>query len=297
MGTIVFEQVKKTFGSKEALRGLNVTFQSGKVTALLGPNGAGKTTAVSILLGLMKPTAGAVRIGGLRAGDRQLKERIGAMLQETPIADGLKAAETIQLFRSYYRNPMPLDRLLQISGLEKEAGRRASTLSGGQKRRLAFAAAVAGDPDILVLDEPTTGMDVESRIRFWDVIKAFAAQGKTILMTTHYLEEADAVADHIAVIAEGQLIAEGTPDQLKSAMPMRKITFRLIGTPVAEQQLRELPGVAEVKVEGHHVQLLTEHSDQLLPVLLQSGIPMTDIQVQAASLESVFQQITQHRAG
>jgi len=297
MGSIVFEGVKKVYGKKEALKDLTVSFQSGQVTALLGPNGAGKTTAVSILLGLKKSTAGTVMIGDRKAGDKALRERIGAMLQESPIADGLKVRETLQLFRSYYRNPLSLERLLQISGLEEEAGRRASALSGGQKRRLAFAVAMAGDPDIIVLDEPTTGMDVESRIRFWDVIKVFASQGKTVLLTTHYLEEADAVADQIAVIGDGQLIAEGTPDDLKSAMPLRKITFRVTGASVAEEQLRRLPGVTEVQIMGNHVQLMTEDSDRLLPLLLQSGISLTDIQVHAASLESVFQQLTKTHAG
>lgn len=292
MGPIVFDQVKMVYGSKEALN-LSVTFQSGKVTALLGPNGAGKTTLVSLLLGLKKPSGGTVTIGARKAGDRVLRERIGAMLQESPIADGLKVKEMLQLFRSYYRNPLPLDRLLHISGLGQAADKRASALSGGQKRRLAFALAMAGDPDMIVLDEPTTGMDVESRIRFWDVIKALAGQGKTILLTTHYLEEADAVADRITVIADGRLIAEGTPAQLKAALPLRNVTFRVADAAFDANRFYELPGVAEVTVSGQLVQLMTDDSDQLLPHLLQCGIAISDIQVHAASLESVFRRLTQ----
>jgi len=292
MGLIVFDRVEKKYGNREALRGLSVTFPRGKVTALLGPNGAGKTTAVSILLGLSKATKGTVRVGELQAGDRALRERMGAMLQETPAADGLRVREMLQLFRGYYREPLPLDQLLVISGLEQKANRRASSLSGGEKRRLAFALAMAGNPEIIVLDEPTNGMDVESRMRFWDVIKVYAIQGKTILFTTHYLEEADAVADHIAVIAEGHLIAEGTPQSLKSAFPMRKITFRMAGDGIMEQKLLALPCVMDVKMNGHQVELFSEDTDRLLPLLLKSGIPITDIQVHAAKLDDVFQQLT-----
>jgi ABC-2 type transport system ATP-binding protein len=292
MGPIVFDHVEKRYGSRAALRGLSATFPSGQVTALLGPNGAGKTTAVSILLGLSKATKGTVRVGELEAGDRRLRERIGAMLQESPIADGLQVREMLQMFREYYHSPLPLDQLLLISGLEQKANRRTSALSGGEKRRLAFALAMAGNPDIIVLDEPTTGMDVESRVRFWEVIKAYASQGKTILLTTHYLEEADAVADHIAVIAEGRLIAEGTPQSLKARMPVRKITFRLTGEEISDQKLLALPGVREVRKNGNQVELFSEDTDQLLPLLLQSGIQLTDIQVHAARLEDVFQQLT-----
>jgi len=292
MGPIVYDQVVKTYGSRAALQGLSLTLPAGKVTALLGPNGAGKTTAISILLGLSKATRGTVRVGEQMAGDRALRERMGAMLQESPVADGLRVREMLQLFRGYYRDPLPLEHLLMISGLEQKAGRRASSLSGGEKRRLAFALAMAGNPDILVLDEPTTGMDVESRMRFWDVLKVYAMQGKTILFTTHYLEEADAVADHSAVIADGQLVAEGTPQSLKSAMPLRKISFRIIGEGFDEQLMLKWPGVREVRRYGEQTELFCEDTDRLLPLVLRSGIPLTDIQIHAARLEDVFQRLT-----
>lgn len=288
---IIYDNVVKTYGKHNALNGLSITFAKGQVIALLGPNGAGKTTAVSLLLNLVKPTSGQIRIGDLPPGHKELRERIGALLQETPAPDGLTVRETLQLFRSYYRQPLSLERLIQIAGLEKEANKRATALSGGQKRRLAFAMAMAGDPEIIVLDEPTVGMDVESRFRFWEVIKALAKDGRTILLTTHYLEEADAVADRIIVIADGQLIAEGTPEQLKADMPLRKLSFK-VGSIPSEAEWFSLPGVEEVVVDGNQVQLTVSDSDALLPYLLQSEWQVTDIGVQTATLESVFQQLT-----
>ncbi len=289
---IVFNHVKKAYGAQSALCGLNLSLEKGKVTALLGPNGAGKTTAVSIMLGLIKATSGTVTINGLAAGHKQLKEMLGAMLQDSPIMDGLTVRETISLTRQYYKKPLSIDRLLQISGLEKEASKRASTLSGGQRRRLAFAVALAGDPDVIVLDEPTVGMDVDSRVRFWEVIRTFAHSGKTILLTTHYLEEADTIADRIVVIAQGELIAEGTPEQLKSSMPLRRITFKA-GIVPDLQQLEQLSGVNDVHLNGNQVTLTTADSDLLLQQLLRSSWQISDITVQTASLEAVFQQITQ----
>lgn len=289
---MVFEDVVKTYGAKRALDGLDLRLSSGSVTALLGPNGAGKTTSVSLMLGLTKPSAGAVRIGGLPPGHRELRERIGAMLQETPAPDGLTVKETLQLFRSYYKRPLPLERLLQASGLEREAGKRASSLSGGQKRRLAFAVALAGDPDMIVLDEPTVGMDVESRIRFWDIVKGLAARGKTILLTTHYLEEADAVADRIAVIAEGKLVAQGSPAELKAAMPLRRLSFRTLDEALSLEALSAMPGVEQVEAQGGVIRLLAADTDKLLRRLFARGIAMSDIQVEAASLETVFRQLT-----
>lgn len=291
--SITFENVMKSYGTQHALNGLNVSFAKGHVTALLGPNGAGKTTAVSLLLNLARPTSGRVLVGDMPPGHHELRERIGAMLQETAAPDGLTIRETLQLFRSYYRRPLSLERLLQITGLEKEAGRRASSLSGGQKRRLAFGIALAGDPDIIVLDEPTVGMDIESRIRFWEVVRTLADGGRTILLTTHYLEEADAVADRIVVIANGQLVAEGTPEQLKSALPLRKVSFKA-GKMPGKQMLLNLPGVEEVKIAGNQISLLVHDADKLLPELLQSNWGVTDIQVHAASLETVFRQLTEN---
>ncbi|RIX59478.1 ABC transporter ATP-binding protein [Paenibacillus nanensis] len=293
---VQFRNIVKAYGAKRALDGLDLALEKGKVTALLGPNGAGKTTAVSLMLHLTKPTSGEVTVDGLAPGRKELKERIGAMLQDTAAPDGLTVRETLQLFRSYYRNPLALDRLLQIAGLDKEKNRRAASLSGGQKRRLAFAVALAGDPDMIVLDEPTVGMDVESRSRFWEVVRALASSGRTILLTTHYLEEADAVADRIVVIAQGRLVADGTPDELKASMPMRSLSFKARRMP-AEQELLALPGVQEARVSGAFAHLKTKDTDALLGLLLGSDWGVSDLQIQSASLESVFRQLTETNNG
>ncbi len=289
---IRFEKVVKAYGKHKALDGLDLTIEPGRVTALLGPNGAGKTTTVSLLLKLAKPDEGRVLVGSLPPGHRELRERIGVMLQDSAAPDGLTVQETLQLFRSYYQRPLPLERLLDIAGLAQEAKQRATSLSGGQRRRLAFAMALAGDPDTIVLDEPTVGMDVESRARFWEVVRALASGGRTILLTTHYLEEADAVADRIVVIAEGKLIAEGTPAQLKAGMPLRSISFKAARMP-GEQELADLPGVEEVRVQGDGIRLLASDTDKLLPIVLAAGWDISDIQVQTASLEAVFRQLTE----
>lgn len=289
---IHFDNVIKMYGSQRALDGFDAKIEPGKVTALLGPNGAGKTTALSLLLNLAKPTSGEITIGGQKPGHRDLRETIGVMLQETAAPDGLTVKEILDLFRSYYKKPLSLERLLQIAGLSKEAKKRAHSLSGGQKRRLAFGMALAGDPDIIVLDEPTVGMDVESRVRFWEVVRTLAEGGRTILLTTHYLEEADAVADRIIVIQEGKLIAEGTPAQLKEAMPLRKISFKAGKVP-GKAELFALPGVEEAEISGSRIHLHAADTDTLLPLLLNSGWQVSDIQVQTASLESVFRQLTE----
>lgn len=292
---IEFNQLVKQYGSQRAVDGLNLQFERGKISALLGPNGAGKTTTISMILGLQKPTSGEINVLGLPAGTPALRQRVGALMQDVKPADGLTVREVLQLFRSYYRNPLSLDRLLDISGLRAEAKKRASALSGGQRRRLAFAQSLAGNPDLLLLDEPTVGMDVESRIRFWDTIRGFAAAGKTMLVTTHYLEEADSVADHIAVIAQGRIVAEGTPEQLKSKAALRTVSFRTAHVP-EEQALLRLTGVEKAESNGSRIRLYVRNTDIVLGELLQTDWGVADIEVQSATLEEAFRSLTNQTA-
>lgn len=212
-------------------------------------------------------------------------------MQDVKAADGLTVNEVLQLFRSYYRNPMSLERLLDISGLHADKKRRASSLSGGQRRRLAFAQSVAGNPELLLLDEPTVGMDIEARGRFWDTIQALASDGRTVLLTTHYLEEADAVADHIAVIANGQVVAEGTPERLKTQTTLRTVSFRAANAP-AEQEWLTLPGVEKAECNGERIRLYAQETDVLLFTLMQSAWGVSDINIQSASLEDTFLRLT-----
>lgn len=288
---VELQQVVKNYGTHSVLQGLNLTLEQGKVSALLGPNGAGKTTTVSLILHLLKPTSGDIKVLGLNPGSPELRQQVGALLQEVKPADGLKVREILQLFRSYYRNPLSLERLLDISGLHKQAAQKATTLSGGQRRRLAFAQCLAGNPNLIILDEPTAGMDIESRLRFWEVIRALASDGTTILLTTHYLEEADALADSISVIAEGKLVASGTPQSLKASVSLRTISM-CISEPPAQGVLKALPGVEQVEINGTLVRLYARETDHLLPVLLSSGWGVRDVQVHSASLETVFRRLT-----
>src|SRR5690242_12845949 len=196
----------KSYGAVEALRGVDIAIQPGQVVAMLGPNGAGKTTSINLMLGLRKPTRGQARLFGLDPGDRRARSRSGVMLQESGVPSVLTVREVIDLFRPYYPRPAPADKALAMAGLQEQARMQTGKLSGGQRQRLYYALAVCGDPELLFLDEPTVGMDVESRRAFLASIKDFAAAGKTIVLTTHYLEEADELAQRIVVIDRGLVI-------------------------------------------------------------------------------------------
>ncbi|WP_238392711.1 ABC transporter ATP-binding protein [Paenibacillus antri] len=289
--TISFRGLEKKFGEKHAVKPLTAEWRRGEVTALLGPNGAGKSTLVSMLLGLRRPTAGSVSAFGMEPGSRPFRERVGALLQEAKPADGLRVRETLELFRALYPRPLTLARLLSIAGLEREASRTATSLSGGQRRRLAFALSMAGDPDLLVLDEPTVGMDIESRDRFWDTIRALSASGKTVLLTTHHLEEADAVADRVVVIADGQVLADGAPATLKTSASLRSVVFDAPeGAQAADWS--SLPGVERVERQGGRVRLYASDTDAVLLALVRGGRGERNIEVREPSLEEAFRALT-----
>jgi ABC-2 type transport system ATP-binding protein len=210
-----FTAVRKSYGPIEALRGLDLSIRSGNILALLGANGAGKTTAVRLLLGLAKPTAGEVRVFGGDPRDAVTRTRFGAVLQSARVPETLRVREHIHLFSSYYPNPMPMDEVVAAAGLEGLEKRKYGELSGGQQKRVLFAIGICGNPDLLILDEPTVGLDVESRRALWKQIRAFVARGKSVLLTTHYLAEAEAIADRVVVIHHGEVRAEGTPREIK----------------------------------------------------------------------------------
>jgi ABC-2 type transport system ATP-binding protein len=208
--------VTRNYGAIAALRGIDLAIEPGEVVSLLGPNGAGKTTAVRILLGLIQPTSGRAEIFGHPADSRYARLRRGAQLQVARVPETLRVREHIQLFSSYYENPLPLEETLQTAGLLEIRNRLFGELSGGQKQRVLFALAICGNPGLLFLDEPTVGLDVESRRALWARIRAFAKRGGSVLLTTHYLDEADALSHRIAVIHQGRIIAEGTPSEIKT---------------------------------------------------------------------------------
>src|SRR5580698_5723012 len=258
--------VSKRFGQQVALDHLSLELRRGEVVALLGPNGAGKTTAVRLLLGLSQATSGEVRIFGGNPRDRASRLRLGAMLQVGRMPETLRVREHLQLFSSYYANPRPLAELLAVAGLEGLEEKLFGTLSGGQKQRVLFALALCGDPDLICLDEPTLGMDVEARRGMWEQVRKLAAMGKTILLTTHYLEEADALASRIVVIQRGQAIAEGTPEELKTADGSRTIRCT---TSLASSFVSALPGVTSVEQEDGSMLIRTTTPEAVLRTMLQ----------------------------
>ncbi|SFT20433.1 ABC transporter ATP-binding protein [Paenibacillus sp. BC26] len=284
--------VSKVYKDKTAVNDLTLSIAEGTVVALLGPNGAGKTTTVSMILGMHKPTKGTVKLLGGDPRDQQVRDRIGAMLQDVSVIDGLKVGESIELFRSYYKKPLPLDYLLKVSNLVEEKNKFATALSGGQQRRLGFALALAGDPDVIFLDEPTVGMDVTSRQLFWDTVKAMAGKGKTIVLTTHYLDEADSVADRIIVINNGKLIADGTPSEIKAETTGRVISF-IAGDSVTTESLLALPDVTDVEWSGRKVKLYSSDTDRLIIALVEKRFDMRDIEIQTGGLEDAFQALVQ----
>jgi len=210
-----FTRVTKNYGTVEALRGLDLTIAPGELVALLGANGAGKTTAVRTLLGLAKPTSGEVRVFGGDPRDAATRTRVGAVLQIARVPETLRVREHIDLFSSYYPHPMPMAEVIEAAGLQGLERRKYGQLSGGQQKRVLFALAICGNPDLLILDEPTVGLDVEARRALWKQIRAFIARGRSVLLTTHYLAEAEALADQVVVIHRGSIIKEGTPREIK----------------------------------------------------------------------------------
>ena len=210
-----FHDVHKSYGAVDALKGLDLAIAPGELLALLGANGAGKTSAVRLLLGLAKPTSGTVRVFGGDPRDAATRARLGAVLQSARVPETLRVREHIELFSSYYPKSMPLAEILEAANLHGLERRKFGELSGGQQKRVLFALAICGDPDLLVLDEPTVGLDVEARRALWKQIRAFIARGKSVLLTTHYLTEAEALADRVVVLHRGSVAAEGTPAQIK----------------------------------------------------------------------------------
>ncbi|MBX6350930.1 MAG: ABC transporter ATP-binding protein [Clostridia bacterium] len=286
------EGVRKRFGQVEALVGLDFRLGRGQIVAILGPNGAGKTTLLSLLLGLRRPTAGRIAVFGEPPGSLAARARIGAMLQETSVIEELRVKETIDLFRSFYADPRPTAELLELAGLTREANRMAAGLSGGQKRRLAFALALAGRPDLLFLDEPTVGFDVESRRRFWDVVRGLARE-TTVVLSTHYLEEADALAHRVIVLFRGRIVADAPPEAIKAGFGGRWIRFDFDGEAPPFDPAR-LPGAKRVELGRGRARVLTVRSDEALRELVRH--PVREIEVRGADLEEAFLAITSGEA-
>jgi ABC-2 type transport system ATP-binding protein len=287
------EGVNKNYGSVRALRGVNFGVRAGEVVALLGPNGAGKTTAVKLLLGLMQPNSGRVRVFGGDPTNPGNRMRTGAMLQVGRVPETLRVREHIDLFSTYYQKPLALAEILAAAGLEKLSDRKFGELSGGQKQRVLFALAICGDPDLLFLDEPTVGLDVDARRMLWDEIRRMVGRGKTVLLTTHYLQEADALADRVAVINQGEIIAEGTPSEIKAKTAGKRI--RCI-TSLSVSALRQITGVTEVREDREAVELHAAEAEPVVRQLLARDAQLSGLEITSAGLEEAFLALTHEAA-
>jgi ABC-2 type transport system ATP-binding protein len=285
--------VTKQYGAKVALNHVSLEIQRGEIVSLLGPNGAGKTTAVRLLLGLISPTSGSVRVLGCDPRESSARTRIGAMLQVTRVPENLRVREHIDLFRSYYPKPLSATEVIRIAGLEGLESSFFGKLSGGQKQRVLLGLALCGDPDLVFLDEPTVGMDIEARRNLWEQIRALSARGKSILLTTHYLEEADALANRIIVLNKGAIVAQGTPAQIKDRVSGR--TIRCV-TELSVDFVRSLPTVSHVTEDRNAFVITATHPESVARIMLQRDLTLRDLEISAAALEDAFLALTKSEA-
>jgi len=285
--------LRKAYGANEAVRGIDLSVANGEIFALLGPNGAGKTTTVEILEGHRNRDSGEVSVLGHDPwrSETAFKERIGIVLQETGVEPYLSVEETVALFSGYYPHPRPLDEVLEVVGLTEQRATRVRKLSGGQQRRLDVAVGLCGDPELLFLDEPTTGFDPSARRDAWEMIENLSALGKTVLLTTHYMDEAEQLADRVAILARGQIVAEGRPHELISGDEVTTISFRL---PSDGDQL--LAGIPDAQSEDGRATVTTTTPTELLHTLTtrarERGIELDELTVSRPSLEDIYLELT-----
>jgi ABC-2 type transport system ATP-binding protein len=293
MPAIRVRDLRKSYGSIEAVRGVDFDVAEGEVFGFLGPNGAGKTTTVEILEGYRQRSGGEVTVLGHdpARGERALRERIGIVLQETGVQRFLTVAEVLELYCGYYPRPRPVEELLALTGLEPKRNEVVKDLSGGQRRRLDLALGLAGDPELLFLDEPTTGFDPTARREAWQIVRNLRALGKTIFLTTHYMDEAQVLADRVAVIAAGRIVAEGPPDRLTGRDTATEIRFRPVGG-VALPVL----GAATISTDSRGLVVRTHDPTGVLHVLtgwaLERGVVLEGLTVARPSLEDVYLELT-----
>jgi ABC-2 type transport system ATP-binding protein len=287
---VSFENVRKYYGQVKAVDGLTMDLRPGETVAFLGPNGAGKSTSLDMLLNLRKPTGGKIRMFGSDPYHAIKAGRVGAMLQSGGLMPEVTVRELVALVTGFHPRPLPVDQTLKRAGIDGFADQRVDKLSGGQTQRVRFALAIVGESDLIVLDEPTTAMDVETRQAFWANMKAEVAEGRTLLFATHYLEEADQAADRIIVINKGRLLADGTPSQIKARAGAKRISFRL--DRVDEPFILGLPALVNVEIRHDLVQIQSSDSDRTLYALLDAGYRPREIEVSSLGLEQAFIAIT-----
>jgi ABC-2 type transport system ATP-binding protein len=295
--------LRKAFKDVVAVNGLDIEVQAGECFGLLGPNGAGKTTTIEICEGLTPRDSGEVEVLGLKweADAAALKQRLGIQLQETQLSEKLTVEETVRLFRSFFRSGPTTEHVIGLVQLEEKRRARVGTLSGGQKQRLALACALVGDPDVLFLDEPTTGLDPQARRQLWELIEEFKRAGRTILLTTHYMDEAERLCERVAIMDHGKIIALGSPRELVASIGVEHVVEFSVDVDAGAQpfdaaELRTLEGVRDVRAENGVVrmQVTALHSavPALLAELVRRGVRLTELRTHSATLEDVFVTLT-----
>ena len=287
---VVLDGLVKSYGQVHAVRELDVTIEAGETVALLGPNGAGKSTTIDMLLGLQTPDEGSVALFGQSPREAISAGRVGAMLQTGALIRDLTVRELVGTMASLYEHPLPVDEVIGLVGAAPFADQLTQKLSGGESQRVRAAVAMVADPDLLVLDEPTSSLDVGGRRDFWEVMRGAAAGGKTVLFATHYLEEADAFADRIILMAHGRVVADGATGEVKGMVGSRTIRATLPG--VAEAELEALPGVMGVERHGPTAIIVCQDSDAAIRALLEGYPTARDIEIAGAGLEEAFLTLT-----
>ncbi|MFE9093866.1 ABC transporter ATP-binding protein [Streptomyces sp. NPDC007264] len=286
-----FDQVSRTYGDVRAVDRLTLQLHPGETVALLGPNGAGKSTTLDLLLGLRRPDSGSVRVFGTSPREAVVAGRVGAMLQSGGLMDEVTVAELVALACALHPKAYQVTDVLARAGITQIADRKVDKLSGGQAQRVRFALATAGANDLIVLDEPTTGMDVSARQAFWATMREQADQGRTVLFATHYLEEADAVADRVLVLHRGRLLADGTAAEIKAKAGARRVSFDLRG-PIDEAPLRALPFLTSIDISGQTVRIQSSDADATVHALYGLGVHPRNLEVAGLGLEQAFVAIT-----
>jgi ABC-2 type transport system ATP-binding protein len=289
----------KKFGSLTAVNNVDLEIHPGEVVALLGPNGAGKSTTIDLLLGLARPTDGTAELFGEDPRKAIVTGRVGAMLQGGALLPATTVRESVALVHALHKHPISVDEAMARAGVTDLAKQRISTLSGGQMQRARFAVAVVSNPDLLILDEPTAAMDVAARHSFWESMREFTGQGKTVVFATHYLDEADTFADRIVIMNAGRIIEDGTPSEVKSVVSGRTLSFTLnlpvaaaLREPQGTSDLGKLPGVTAVEIRGSRVSLTTQDSDAALRALLASCPTAIDIEIVSHNMDDAFMALT-----
>jgi ABC-2 type transport system ATP-binding protein len=287
-----FDGVTKSYGPVRAVDGISLTLRRGETVALLGPNGAGKSSTLDLLLGLRMPDSGTVSLFETTPARAIADGRVGAMLQSGALMEEVKVRELVELFCDLHPRAHPVDQVLENAGITEIADRLVNKLSGGQEQRVRFAVATAGESDLIVLDEPTVGMDVSARQAFWGTMRAQADAGRTVLFATHYLEEADSIADRVLVLHRGRLIADGTAAEIKAKAGARRITFDLEDAAGLQTRLRALPDLVSLEVRGHTVRIQSGDADATMHAIYAMGLYPRALEVSGLGLEQAFLAIT-----